>query len=258
MIENASMMISSQINNSTVYPMNIHPAAAFSTVRNENSSTMGKVVRIRPNIYVFVCEYCASEHRSIDSFLRHTESHFQCDSTSTTPSSARTTPLHSRSVHFRQQSLGYTNGNIPPFNGNPSYQNTLNLAAQNETIGITASPSRDSDDYIEEVFEIVDLGYDMDGIKYPMARSVDVEKEKKSKNGTPKNFPCPFCSRQYTRNSTMERHKRSAHNDILTKLVSLKKSFKCLVCNTKFPKPNKFAAELHMKEHFRGQAKENK
>lgn len=233
------------------------------------SKTMGKVIRIRPNIYVFACEYCRSEHRSIDSFLRHTEGHFQHESTNTERSQA-TTQIHSDCFSTAEviEPQQNTNGHIP-FNGYPTYQYTpphMGQNSQSPTVDITASPTRDSDDYIEEVYEIIDLGYDLDGNKYPMAEKAPVvgttngnNMTQSPNNGTKpakrdKKFKCLFCSKQYAGERSLRNHKDNQHTDILSKIITYKKSFKCSLCDIRFPRDKKRNAEQHLTTHFKRSA----
>lgn len=268
-------MISTEHNQSSaVYPMGIFPAspAAGHTIsQDEQPSTMGRVIRVRPNIYVFACDYCQSEHKGIDSFLRHAEGHFQRKSTGTPATSARSqraaTQIHSDCLSptqlIRAEPIPNGHGHVP-FNGYPSYQSPAH-DPDAHTIDITASPSHDSDDYIEEVYEIIDLGYDPDGNKYPMAEKAAVvsttttngktkqpkssgQTEQKTKNQT---TSCPICNKTYTHPRSLRRHKSKVHVDILMKLITLKKSFKCTFCDTKFPRTNKLEAEQHMGIHLK-------
>lgn len=262
-------MISSENNRSTVYPMGIFPSPVHLTLNEQiSSATMGKVVRIRPNIYVFVCEFCQSEHKSIDSFLRHSEGHFQRESVA---KSRAKTQIHSdclSPVELIQPDC-IPNRHIP-FNGYTPLQQPLSTKEilQSPTIDITASPSHNSDDYIEEVYEIIDLGYDLDGNKYPMAEEAPIVS---TTNDNPKQQPkiavkpekkektlkCPFCNKGYLHERSLKRHKESQHIDILSKLTTLKKSFKCSICSAKFGRGNKLDAEKHMKIHFKGPATKN-
>lgn len=259
-------MVPTGNNPPTVYPMGIFPAAKNLTPQSEQSSSlvMGKVVRIRPNIYVFVCDYCQAEHKSIDSFLRHTESHFQREKTNT-PRSRATTQVHSNCLPPAElsQSTANTNGRGHiPFNGYTPipYESNTEQSSQSPTIDITSSPSRESEDYIEEVYEIIDLGYDLDGNKYPMAEKAPVVSTKNGDGDKPKlkyvekNISCLFCPKKYAAMRSLRRHKDQAHTDILKKLITLKKSFKCSICNEKFPRTSKPDAEKHLATHFKGSA----
>lgn len=253
--------------NSTVYPMDIFPAVAASAAhpmisQDEQSPVpMGKVIRVRPNIYIFVCDYCQCEHKSIDSFLRHSEGHFQRGSTpgTTTARSQRaTTQIHSDCL--MPDAIVNSDGHVP-FNGYPLYQSP---SSTEHTMDITANPARDSDDYIEEVYEIIDLGYDPDGNKYPMAEKAAVvstttngNANQRLNDGNPtktygnKTISCPFCGKMYKNDGSLRRHKVNVHTDILSKLTTLKNSFKCSLCDKKFPRTNKTAAEHHMIKHFK-------
>lgn len=256
--------------NTTVYPMDIFPAAVASAARpiipqdDQSSISMGKVIRVRPNIYIFVCDYCQCEHKSIDSFLRHSEGHFQRGPTPATAaarSQRATTQIHSDCLV--PEPIVNSHGHVP-FNGYPSYQNP---SSTEHAIDITASPTRDTDDYIEEVYEIIDLGYDPDGNKYPMAEKAAVASTTtngnangRSNDGKPtkkygdKTISCPFCDKMYTNDRSLRRHKANVHTDILSKLITLKNAFKCTVCEKKFPRTKKLAAQKHMITHFKKSA----
>lgn len=234
-------MISTR-NIQSVYPMELTGATHIAP-----PSIMGQVIRVRPNIYIFVCELCRSEHRNIDSFLSHSEAHFQTTSTqNATQTNPPTAQMNSDWMPSEQPHTG------PRLNGSQSV---------NETIDISTSPSNDSDDYIEEIFEITDLGFDFAGIRYPAAENLPVSLASTT-NGTDDNaneqmgkkkLNCSLCPRKYAQNSSLIRHKTSAHADILAKLGQLKSAYKCLVCHKKFPKltHSKSEAERHLKVHFK-------
>lgn len=262
-------MISTQ-NIQSVYPMEILSASDSSHI--SPPSVMGQVIRVRPHVYLFVCELCRVEHRSIDSFLSHSEAHFQAVSPQNgmqngTQNHPVTTQVHSvRMLSDQMYAASTLNG---PLNQSSvdSEQMTQSL---DETIDITASPNHSDDGYIEEVFEITDLGYDFTGIRYPTAQtlaelaSTPNGTDDNAKNGTTKKrqndkktYGCSLCPRKYAQSSSLNRHKASSHADILAKLTQLKKAYKCLVCNKKFPKSthSKLEAEGHMKMHVKKGAK---
>lgn len=269
-------MISSE--NNHIYPTSIYPSPlVHSTTYNNEHSTMGRVVRIQPNIYVFICEYngCETEHRTIDNFFRHSESHFRIGS------SPVDTPIHTTThVHSNFQSLEPTQPDESiidsephiPFNDYaPTQYPEPSTQDEPHPIDIITNPfahkitdNDDDDNIIEEVYEIIDLGYDPDGKKYPKALHIDsppvknkttpkvgkVPKTPVSPNGV---YPCPFCFKKYKKEKALTRHKVSDHSKILAQFSVLKKEFKCLICNTKWPKSKQMEAEKHMKKHFRGQ-----
>lgn len=240
---------------SKVYPMGLHTVSAQKTMPyNSPYSTMGKVVRVRPNIYIFVCDICQMEHRNIDIFLKHTESHFQSYPENNVASGAYT-QVHSNYIQPNQATI--VNGHTP-FDG---YQSNLAPPASNEADAITSSPSHESEEYIEEVFEITDLGYDLDGV-YPTAENVVVDlandQTTKPKNQSPeKYFPCSLCYRKYAKKKFMDRHKAKEHANIMEKLVIMNKAYKCLLCKTKMMKTSNSQddAEKHIKTHFKKRAK---
>lgn len=235
------------------------------------SSFVGKVFRIRPNIYVFVCEYCVSEHQSIDSFLRHTESHFQCNETSNAITSAMT------HVHPNQNPSSIT-ADI-----NSSGSTVAPYPVQLQQSG--NAPIGHESDYMDEVYEITDLGYDFDG-NYPNAENIDAipiddhcrkpskpkKKQLKSKmqhtkpkiqrskqknlvetvNDNPSN-DCPFCVRNFTTQNFLRRHLDTAHAKIFRKIDCQKKSYKCKICEKKFPKADYTLedAHEHLKIHYK-------
>lgn len=213
----------------------------------ESYSIMGKVIRIRPNIYIFVCEYCASEHRSIDNFLRHAESHFQQNGMATgAPSTV--THIHSNQIAADDQLYAGTS------QANTPYPVKLLPSAD-----ITADPVTRTDEYIDEVYEIIDLGYDVDGKHYPNAKKVPAKAAKKERNkpqnGLPKNgllLSCSYCSRNFKNQLALKRHTNDGHGKILKKIMNQKKAYKCKVCGEKFPIVNYTLeeAQKHLKVHF--------
>lgn len=224
--------------------MNTHQPVQVQRPYNGNSSIMGKVVRVRPNIYIFVCDFCESEHRTIDNFLRHSESHFQSNALpDATTSSA--TQIHSNQNPAGQFQPGTASNSIAPY------------PVQLSPIDVASSPSHASEDYIDEVYEITDLGYDFDGLMYPNAVSELSVKPAERKRGRPKieTRPnvCCFCNRNFTRTSSLKRHEHSAHAKIFEKIITQKFSYKCKICNTKFPKTSHTLqrAQEHLKTHFK-------
>lgn len=242
----------------TQNPMEIYPTSITAVTNNEPQweATMGRVIRVRPNIYIFTCEMCHSEHRSIDSFLRHSEAHFQSGPTPYSTQSSASTQVHSNPLPSQQV---YTDSQTNEFQFDQSSDSVQNQHSLAEPIEITASLSNDPDDYIEEVFEITDLGYDFDG-NYPTVENVVVgltngTNDRPKQQANQGQSSCSMCPRKYNQSSSMIRHKRMAHGHILAKLASLHKAYKCLICEKKFPKNLKTEAERHMKTHFKGDAK---
>lgn len=245
----------------------------------EPTSFVGKVIRIRPNIYVFVCDYCASQHQNIDSFLHHTELHFQLNETpSIIPSAmapARSNQNPSTAPIPTGTSINPNNSTVAPF---PVELQQSQLVPMNEESNGT-----------DEVYEIIDLGYDFEGISYPNAKNIDEvsivgngkqrpkpkskqqRSPSKSKVQRPKpkiqrpnainwieptnentSTKCPFCVRNFSSVRMLKQHMNSSHAKIFKKIVSQKKAFKCKICGHKFPKPSHTLedAQQHLKSHY--------
>lgn len=230
--------------------MNIHHSNHDqSQSYNGPSPIMGQVVRVRPNIYNFICNFCQSEHRTIDNFLRHSESHFQCNSAAV----QRTiTQIHSN----QNPSQSIQSSTI--INAAEPYPVRLSQLASPMSIADTTSSSSCSEDFVEEIYEITDLGYDFDG-KYPDAQNVIAlsvnEQNPSKKHRTIKNVTevCWFCKRHFNQLSSLRRHESKAHAELRKKIITQKKSYKCRICNTKFPKSAyKLRQALeHLKVHLK-------
>lgn len=216
------------------------------------SPFVGKVVRVRANIYIFVCDYCMSEHRSIDNFLHHTEGHF----------------VHGiPSAHSNQH---------PSFAPAPGATiNTNGLQPAPYPVQLQQSqlaPVDDDPNITDEVYEIIDLGYDFDG-NYPNAIPIDENRGQRSKSKrqqakpTPmvqraktkvqkhskpkdpaaatnqkRSHQCSFCVRNFTKESALTQHLTTTHAKVFKKIESQKKAYKCKICGEKFAKS---AYELH-------------
>lgn len=216
----------------------------------------GKVVRVRPNIYIFVCNFCFTEYRTIDNFLRHSESHFELNAMN----SGILSPMAAQ-PHSNQNAIGpIAQGMATSTNAIP-YQNSISpypvqLTSQIQSrIDVTSSASSAADDMVEEVYEIIDLGYDDDG-KYPDAKNIDASSMDQSikrgrQKGINRSFECWFCNLRFTRHSSMVRHENTAHQKLFRSIISQKKVYKCKLCNAKFPKESHTLqkAQEHLKFH---------
>lgn len=208
---------------------------------------IGHVVRVRPNIFNFVCGFCRTEHKTIDNFLRHSESHFQCDSS--------TAPRTMTQIHSNQNPTETIQSSTTSTSNAP-YPVQLSKMPR---VDITSSPPRSSEDLIEEIYEITDLGYDHDG-KYPDAINVTaVSLEKPAKQKPPKSRRkikkstngCWFCHQNFSRLSLLKQHESSAHANIFKKILTLKKNYKCQICRKKFSKKSHTQRQAleHLKIH---------
>lgn len=233
---------------------------------NGPSSFVGKVIRIRPNIYVFVCDYCMSEHQSIDDFLHHTELHFQRDEISNA--------IPSTMTHAGPNQ--YPTGTAINSNGSAAAPYPVQLQQSQFT------PTNQQSNFTDEVYEIIDLGYDFEG-NYPSAKKIDAipidgndaqrSKPKKQRStakvqrakvqrtkpkiligSTNENTSkkCPFCIRNLATGPSMKRHLDRAHAKIFKKILCQKKAFKCKICERKFPKTEHTLedAHEHLKMHY--------
>lgn len=252
-----------------VYPLDSYPVLAHPVQYNEHSSIMGKVVRVQPNIYIFACDYCPSEFRSIDSFLRHSEAHFAMQTCGQYDQPNMIPPAHNFQSAFTSSSVMQSASRsspmtiIPP--NPPLPQSFQPVGPAQSRIGTpnesTSNSSHDLDDYFEEIYEITDLGYDNDG-KYSTVQNAVVHpnngqtktrrKRKRTEEIVEQNFDCSFCDEKFTQSDTFKRHKIEKHSNILKELIEMKMSYKCFVCHTKFPKSqySLMDAENHMTKHF--------
>lgn len=241
---------------------------------NEPSSFVGKVIRIRPNIYVFVCDYCMSEHQNIEIFLHHTELHFQRNEISTM---THVRPNQNPSMSIAPTPTGTS------INSNGSTAAPYPVQLQQSQFG----PINQQSNFTDEVYEIIDLGYDLDG-NYPNAKNIDeipidgndaqrskpkqqrstskskVQRAKpKVQHSKPKNLvessankntskKCPFCIRNFTNELILKRHLNTTHAKIFKKIVSQKKAYKCQICGSKFPNTTHTMddAREHLKIHY--------
>lgn len=210
----------------------------------------GKVVRVRPNIYIFVCNFCFTEYRTIDSFLRHSESHFELNemnSSTLSPMAAQFNSNQNAIGNCSQDMVNNINA-IPNPNSIAPYP--VQMSQNPSPIDVTLPAA---DDLIEEVYEIIDLGYDHDG-QYPDAHHVAVHSKKqpeKKGRSTRINGPlkCWFCNRSFARRSTLKRHENIAHQKFLRNIISQKKAYKCKLCSDKFPKVSHTLKDAH--EHLK-------
>lgn len=235
------------------YPVGLYYSSAMPY--NGQNPTMGKVVRVRPNIYIFVCDVCHTEHFSIDSFLRHSEAHFQYGQINNLV----------QGPHTQVNSNWMPPGEfypVPIANGYTTFVSHPSQVPQVSPgpVDATASPTPESEEYIEEVYEITDLGYDYDGNYAIPENVVDIEVANgdttKPKSQSKKKFPCTFCYRKYSKKSSLATHKSKIHPNIMAKLHIMKKSYKCLVCKTKLLRKSysQVDAEKHIKIHFKKRA----
>lgn len=245
---------------------------------------VGKVVRLRPNIYVFVCDYCMSEHRSIDNFLRHCESHFERNDISNAIPSPVTPVQLIQNPSFAPSMPAAINSN-----------GSMAAAAQAAPYPVQLQqsqfvPVHHESGGTDEVYEIIDLGYDFDG-NYPNAQNIDAipiddenrdqqtkskQKQKQTKSTSkiqrakPKgrqsksknadesanqnaSHRCLFCVRTFNKDSILKQHLVTAHAKILKKIdTSLKKAYKCKICGEKFSKGAYLLDETyeHLKIHY--------
>lgn len=245
----------------------VDPALQF----KEPTSFVGRVIRIGPSNYAFVCDYCMSEHRSIGSFLLHTELHFQRDEISIVEPSAMT-PVCPTQYPTPTGTTANTNG---------SAASPYPVQLQHST------PIDQETDYTDEVYEIIDLGYDFEGLKYPNAENIDkiaIDRIDSQRNKKPKQQrtpskskaqqakpkvqknsnnviasvnektarKCPFCVRNFSSVPVLKRHLNTAHAKIFKKIVPLKKWYKCKICGDKFSKVEHTLedAHEHLKTHY--------
>lgn len=249
-------------------PPNLPPQMVNSALQyNVPSSFVGKVIRIRPNIYAFICDYCLSQHQSIDQFLRHTELHFQHNEISNAIPSAMTpamTPI----------------GASSNLNGSTASPYPVQLQHSQSV------PMNQDANFTDEVYEIIDLGYDFDG-NFPNAKNIDditidgngAQQSKpkqqrspskpkargpkaKNQRTKPNNLvesankntskKCSFCVRVLSSEIVLKRHIVTAHAKILKKILCQKKAFKCKICEEKFPKSiyTLDDAQEHLKSHY--------
>lgn len=250
----------------SVYPLDIAPTRNLQVHYNAQSAVMGKVIRVRPNIYVFTCDYCFSEHRTIDNFLRHSETHFE-PRTSFEPNTVLPTNNHAQFTNsaMRHQQQPVVHQQQPVVNqqqpvehqhnsfGQPPVQmttipsshwplpvnetntissnidaidpNTINLTGMAQpTIGpdeINDSPTSNPNDYIEEIFEITDLGFDTNGTYASVVNAVvcpvNEQLQSPRKNTKQKKHVCTFCGQSRTRKAALQRHMQKEHSHIINK-----------------------------------------
>lgn len=258
-------------------PQNFPPQMVNSPLQyNEPLSFVGKVIRIRPNIYAFICDYCMSQHQSIEHFVRHTESHFQRNEIS------NAMPMAMPPVRPNQNSAMVPTGTSNDSNGPTVAPYPIQLQ-QSEIVSMNQG-----ENYTDEVYEIIDLGYDFEG-NYPNAKSIDEmpvagnavqhlkpkakpkakpkQRQSPSKSKVQHSKPnnraesahtitskkCPYCVRVIVGEASLKRHMFTAHAKIFKKIdSSLKKCFKCKVCGEKFPKAEHTLEEAqeHLKIHY--------
>lgn len=286
----------------SVYPLDMAPTRNLQVHYNAQSAIMGKVIRVRPNIYVFTCDYCFSEHRTIDNFLRHSEAHFE-PRTLFEPNTVLPSNYHAQftnsvmeqqqqpaehqqqPVVHQQQPVEHRHNPFghPPvqMTTNPSshwplplnetntfssntdaiHPNTINLTGMaEETIGpeeindgLTSNPN----DYIEEIFEITDLGFDTNGtyasVENAVVCPVNEQRQSQKKKTKEKKHICTFCGQSRSQNVALQRHMQKIHSHIINKLVTERKSYKCLVCKMKISKTTNtlLDAEMHLKTHMK-------
>lgn len=219
----------------------------------EPPSFVGKVIRFSPSNYAFVCDYCMAQHQSIGSFLLHSELHFQRNEISIVMPSTPVCSTQNTSTAPTQPAGTSSNANgsaVPPYPVQLQHSTPMN---------------QDTD----EVYEIIDLGYDFEGIKYPNAKHIDQIVPQNNKKPTqhrprPKSNnvmasgnenavqKCPFCDRYFTNVAAMQRHMDISHKKIFKKIVCQKKAYKCKICDEKFPKSRHTleSAHEHLKIHY--------
>lgn len=220
-----------------------------------SNSFVGRVVRLRANIYSFVCDYCPAQYRTIDDFLRHTESHFLSNGTSTTTLKPVRTYIHCNELVNGSIQSGIENDfNQHPI---PIQESQIVSIASNET----ASMQENDDEMIEEIYEIIDLGYDYEGI-HPAAENVfaipnNPSKPKQTAKASNQSLVCWFCNKTFTTSASRKRHENSAHEKFLNNIISQKKCYKCKICHCKFRKESVTLqqAQEHLKIHLKSKGK---
>lgn len=238
----------------------------------ETTSIVGKVIRIRPNVYSYACDYCTSQHQSIDNFLRHTESHFQHSGFSNMALASSTRPM------VQTPAINSIGSMAAPY---PVHLQQSQAAPVNVESHVTG-----------EVYEIIDLGYDYEG-NYPNAQNIDaipIDEENHGQNTKPKpkrkqakptttkvrgpkarrqpkargqpksknsaksaNFRCSFCVRDFNKDKVLQQHLVTTHAKILKKIdTTPKKAFKCKICGQKFLKDVYILDDAyeHLKIHY--------
>lgn len=260
-------------------PQHFPPQMANPSLQHkEPVSSVGRVIRFGPTIYAFVCDYCMSQHQNIGSFLHHTESHFQRNEISYAMPSAMTPVCPTQNPPAEPMIPAGTS-----INSNDSMATPYPVQLQHSQI----EPMNQEANYTDEVFEIIDLGYDFDG-KYPNAENIDeisIDRIHSQRNKKPKqqrtsskakvkrskpkiqrsksnnlitsanensSQKCPFCVRTFSSAPILERHVNTAHAKIFKKIVCLKKAYKCKICGEKFPNANHTLedAHEHLKVHY--------
>lgn len=249
-----------------------NPASQY----KEPPALVGRVIRFSPSNYEFVCDYCMARHQNIGSFFLHTEQHFQRNEISIVMPSAMPPVCPTQNTTTAPTPAGTssnTNGSVvPPYP----------VQLQHST------PMNQDTDYQDEIFEIIDLGYDFEGTKFPNAENIDkisndqnvsqanrksTQKRTPAKSKVRKTKPkvqrsnsnnvissvnentskkCPFCPRIGSSESALKWHVDTAHAKIFTKIVCQKKAYKCKICDGKFPKPKHTLQSVHehLKTHY--------
>lgn len=286
----------------SVYPLNMAPTRNLQVQYNAQSAVMGKVIRVRPNLYVFTCDYCSSEHRTIDNFLRHSEAHFesrtsfepnavlpsnyQAQFTNSVMGHQQQTVVHQQQpvVHQQQPVEQQLNpfGQPPvqmttipssnwalPLNETNTFSSNINAIDPN-TIHLTDmaqptivpdeisdSPTSNPNDYIEEIFEITDLGFDTNGtyasVENAVVCPVNDQRQSPRKKSKEKKHVCTFCGQTRSQNAALQRHMQKVHSHIINKLETKKTVYKCLVCKMIISKTSNtlLDAEKHLKTHMK-------
>lgn len=255
-VSNLVSPILNRVSSTPAYPVQIHPSGIHPittlAMRINELPVTGNVVRIRPHLYMFFCNFCKSGFRTIDAFLQHSESHFGNDQLISAQPNPQANPLPATvEIPLNQ---------LPPL---------MPLSSQpTETVYITASPSHEAD-FIEEAFEITDLGYDFEG-KYPtfegavklpinaVESKLSIEIPTKKPRGRPKSekkdkITCTLCYRKFVSPNKLKRHKTKIHAGILNQIIQTRLAYKCTYCDEKLPKSSNtmLDAERHMTTHFK-------
>lgn len=189
----------------------------------------GKIIRIQPHVYIFVCNHCDAEFRGgAHSFMQHCEAHYantpiqQLYQSNRMPVEFGVNGILSESSRMSTGLTLNTSSRLPQFplsppqssHGpfevpSPMYQ--MDSTAQNlsETVHIQRPTTGVSN---EEVYEIYDLGYDetLNNETTPPAVVGSTQKgEKKIRSA--RKYNCDVCSKEYSRRGVLRRHITTVH-----------------------------------------------
>lgn len=244
------------------------PQQFYPTAERIERNATGRIIRLRTNLYVFICDYCYQEIPLFDDFILHCEQHFGNSLLPYTPNhlpqlpqqtpNGGPMPLVSCQTQSTPRQLNHQNAHVDPRN-QISQQQTNLMALPNPLSPAIYSPigpsscnstvTGGSNDYTEEVYEIfeVDNANEIDNNDRQLAADTygnynpDTSTPKKRKRRGVDKYKCPQCPATYASVGNLSRHIKTNHADASVECsdaeknyIEEEKKYKCMICEKVF------------------------